>query len=90
MHRVGDDARAGLQQPRRLRVEEVGVAADFVHRPVDALSLPSAAGVATAWSAADLRPPDHVMEHEAAADGLPAVAVARVDVVDFLHSSAAT
>ena len=37
MDRVGDDARAGLQQARRLRIEEVGVAAHFVHRPVDRL-----------------------------------------------------
>src|SRR5206468_4512466 len=37
VNRIGDDVRAGLQQARRLRIEEVRIAPYFVYGPVHAL-----------------------------------------------------
>ena len=84
--RVGDDARARLQQPRRLRIEEVGVAADLVHRPVGRLLVECREQRAflVGLAVEHLRAPDHVVEHEASADRGAAGRRLRLDVVDFL------
>ncbi len=87
--RVGDDARSGLQQPAGQLIEDVGVAADFVHGPRrDAVAvlqheLEGQLGVLGHF-AQHARAPDHVVEHVAAADGLAAGAAAR-HVVDLAN-----
>ena len=74
-----------LQQPRRLRIEEVGVAADLVHRPVGARRRRTPADRPPAPCRVEhLRAPDHVVEDEAAADRRAAGAARRRHVVDFL------
>ena len=75
-----------LQQARRLRIEDVGFASHFVHRPRRAVV--GNVGIRR-FLAEHARAPDHVVEHEAAADRLAAGA-GRADVVDFLDLERAT
>ena len=73
-----------FRSTRGLRVEEVGVAADLVHRPVhDVVAAGDELERRVGVSRTDLRAVDHVVEHVAAADGL-AVLPLGVDVVDLL------
>ena len=69
------DARAGAQQLSSVGIEDVGVAADFVHRPAaDTTRAPLAPGASTAMM--------RVMEDEEPADGFAAAALPCC-VVDF-------
>ena len=72
-----------LQQARRLRIEEVRVAADLVHRPVHALFVGDEStadpDLVALRRIEHLRAPDHVVEDEAAADR-GAVAAGRVPI----------